>query len=79
VSEFIYISGRATLLEVSRVHTAIWLYSCQGCIGFTQLEVWLIWLGNCFGLGSEVVTYAEVVIASSTVKWESCVMMLLMG
>jgi hypothetical protein len=30
VSEFIYISGRATLLEVSRVHAMIWLYARQG-------------------------------------------------
>jgi hypothetical protein len=25
-----YISGRATLIEVSRVHTTIWLYARQG-------------------------------------------------
>jgi hypothetical protein len=30
VSEFIYISDRATLLEVSRVHAIIWLYARQG-------------------------------------------------
>jgi hypothetical protein len=26
-----YISGRATLIEVSRVHAIIWLYARQGC------------------------------------------------
>ena len=31
VSEFIYISGRAILIEVSRVHAIIWLYARQGC------------------------------------------------
>ena len=30
MSEFIYISGRATLIEVSRVHAIIWLYTRQG-------------------------------------------------
>ena len=30
VSKFIYISGRATLIEVSRVHATIWLYARQG-------------------------------------------------
>jgi hypothetical protein len=30
VSEFIYISGRATLIEVSRVHAIIWLYARRG-------------------------------------------------
>jgi hypothetical protein len=30
VSEFIYISGRATLSEVSRVHAIIWLYARHG-------------------------------------------------
>jgi hypothetical protein len=30
VSEFIYISGRATLIEVSRVHATIGLYARQG-------------------------------------------------
>jgi hypothetical protein len=30
VSEFFNISGRATLLEVSRVHAMIWLYARQG-------------------------------------------------
>ena len=29
MSEFIYISDRATLLEVSRVHAIIWLYARQ--------------------------------------------------
>jgi hypothetical protein len=29
VSESIYISGRATLIEVSRVHAIIWLYARQ--------------------------------------------------
>jgi hypothetical protein len=30
VSEFIYFSGRVTLIEVSRVHAIIWLYARQG-------------------------------------------------
>jgi hypothetical protein len=30
VSEFIYISGRAILSEVSRVHAIMWLYARQG-------------------------------------------------
>jgi hypothetical protein len=30
VSKFIYISGRATFIEVSRVHAIIWLYARQG-------------------------------------------------
>jgi hypothetical protein len=30
VSEFIYISGRTPLIEVSRVHATIWLYARQG-------------------------------------------------
>ena len=27
-----YISGRATLVEVSRVHATTWLYARQGCV-----------------------------------------------
>jgi hypothetical protein len=27
-----YISGRATLIEVSRVHATIWLHARRGCV-----------------------------------------------
>jgi hypothetical protein len=56
VSEFIYISDRATLLEVSRVHAIIWLYARHGKIECARHECLVIMGRNCLGLIREVVT-----------------------
>jgi hypothetical protein len=56
VSEFIYISGRATLIEVSRVHAIIWLYARQGNMRCARHECSVDISRNCFCLIREVVT-----------------------
>jgi hypothetical protein len=51
-----YISGYATMIEVSRVHATIWLYARQGKIRCARYEC-LVDVGrNYFGLNREVVT-----------------------
>ena len=52
----LYISGRATLIEVSRVHATTWLYARQGNIRCARHECLVIMGRNCLGLIREVVT-----------------------
>jgi hypothetical protein len=51
-----YISGYATMIEVSRVHATIWLYARYGKIKCARHECLIIVGRNCFGLYREVVT-----------------------
>ena len=51
-----YISGRTTLIEVSRVHATIWLYARHGKIECARHKCLVIIGRNCFGLIREVVT-----------------------
>jgi hypothetical protein len=51
-----YISGRATLIEVSRVHATIWLYARHGKIKCARHECLVVVGRNYFGLYREVVT-----------------------
>jgi hypothetical protein len=51
-----YISGRATLIEVSRVHATIWLYARHGKMKCARHECLVVVGRNYFGLYREVVT-----------------------
>jgi hypothetical protein len=51
-----YISGRATLIEVSRVRATIWLYARHGKIKCARHECLVVVDRNYFGLYREVVT-----------------------
>jgi hypothetical protein len=51
-----YISGRATLIEVSRVHATIWLYARHGKIKCARHECLVVVGRNYFGLYRDVVT-----------------------
>jgi hypothetical protein len=51
-----YINGRATLIEMSRVHATIWLYARQGKIKCARHKCSVIVGGNCPCLNREVVT-----------------------
>jgi hypothetical protein len=51
-----YISGRTTLIEVSRVHAIIWLYARHGKIKCARHECLVVVDRNCFGSYREVVT-----------------------
>jgi hypothetical protein len=54
--EFIYISGRTILIEVSRVQATIWLYARHGKIECARHECLVIMGRNCLGLIRGVVT-----------------------
>jgi hypothetical protein len=51
-----YISGYATMIEVSRVHATIWLYARHGKIRCARHECLVVVGRNCLGLNREVVT-----------------------
>ena len=51
-----YISGRAALIEVSRVHATIWLYARHGKIKCARHECLVVVGRNYFGLCREVIT-----------------------
>jgi hypothetical protein len=51
-----YISGRATLIEVCRVHATIWLYAGQGKIKCARHKCLVVVGRICLGLSREVMT-----------------------
>jgi hypothetical protein len=50
-----YISGYATMTEVSRVHATIWLFARQGKIKCARYECLIVVGRNCLGLNRKVV------------------------
>jgi hypothetical protein len=51
-----YISGRAPLIEVSRVHATIWLYASRGKIKCARHKCLVVVGRNCLDLSREVMT-----------------------